>query len=140
MRVRTWQVLLRFFYAGLFGLVLPFVCWGAQATPGHPHARAHVVFWPPEPVQVGPISATPTSLQDLLRGAPICGSHTATPAGLSTPPVLAIFLLLLVLAVSGTDPRNDAPGFAGRQAALLVRWVALRCELPPPRRLCMTSR
>ncbi|MCB0066739.1 MAG: hypothetical protein KDD77_06300, partial [Caldilineaceae bacterium] len=33
--------------AGLFGLVLPFICWGAEITPGHPHSRAHFVFMAP---------------------------------------------------------------------------------------------
>ena len=30
-----------------WALVLPFLCWGAWATPGHPHPRPHLVFFAP---------------------------------------------------------------------------------------------
>lgn len=38
---------LHIFYVGYFALILPFICWGAQATPGHLHTHAHFVFGPP---------------------------------------------------------------------------------------------
>jgi hypothetical protein len=31
-------------YTVLLGFVLPFICWGTLATPGHPHRMAHLVF------------------------------------------------------------------------------------------------
>jgi hypothetical protein len=34
-------------YTVLLGLVLPFICWGTLATPGHPHRMAHLVFFMP---------------------------------------------------------------------------------------------
>jgi hypothetical protein len=34
-------------YTVLLGLVLPFICWGTLATPGHPHRMAHLVFLMP---------------------------------------------------------------------------------------------
>ncbi|MCB9139057.1 MAG: hypothetical protein H6642_11985 [Caldilineaceae bacterium] len=34
-------------YALFIGLILPFICWGALADPGHPHAGPHFVFTPP---------------------------------------------------------------------------------------------
>lgn len=39
--------LLAAIYTVLLGLVLPFICWGTLATPGHPHRMAHLVFWMP---------------------------------------------------------------------------------------------
>lgn len=38
-------------YVLLLGFVLPFICWGRLATPGHPHQMAHLVFMMP-PMQV----------------------------------------------------------------------------------------
>lgn len=34
-------------YTVLLGFVLPFICWGTLATPGHPHRMAHLVFMMP---------------------------------------------------------------------------------------------
>ena len=34
-------------YIAYWALVLPFLCWGAWATPGHPHLHPHFVFSPP---------------------------------------------------------------------------------------------
>lgn len=42
-----WQRVLLGFYAALFGLVLPLICWGALAEPGHPHRFRHFVFAAP---------------------------------------------------------------------------------------------
>ncbi len=44
----TWQYKsLAAGYSVLLGLVLPFICWGTLATPGHPHRMAHLVFLMP---------------------------------------------------------------------------------------------
>lgn len=113
---------LNFFFAGLFGLVLPFICWGVQAAPGHPHARAHFVFLAPE-------GHAPDS-------APHTHDHGAAelPPGKAAPSLLAAFLLLLVVQIAAWAARADAPGFAWLLPAPAARWIVLRQELPPPRR------
>lgn len=44
---RTCQRTLHIFFAGLFALVMPFICLGAFAEPGHPHRFPHFVFVEP---------------------------------------------------------------------------------------------
>lgn len=38
---------IHWFYIFYFALGMPFICWGAVATPGHPHRLPHLVFAPP---------------------------------------------------------------------------------------------
>ncbi len=118
---RASHALLNLCFAGLFGLVLPFICWGAQATPGHPHARAHFVFLAPE--------------EHAHNGAPHAHDHgdAALPSGKATPPLLAISILLLVVLAAAWPARADAPGFPRVLSAPAARWIVLRQELPPPR-------
>ncbi len=35
---------IQWFYIVYFALGMPFICWGAVATPGHPHRLPHLVF------------------------------------------------------------------------------------------------
>jgi hypothetical protein len=128
------RALLNLFFAGVLGLVLPFVCWGAQATPGHPHARAHFVFWPPEMAHAGHAHSGALVTPSAAGGGSV---HLPTdgvlPTGQSTPPLLAIFLLLFMTLVVLCLPRDDAPGFACWRPALLARQIAPRRDPPPPR-------
>ena len=136
--------------AALFGLILPFICWGAEATPGHPHLRAHFVFASPTHVAANPLPAARTA-QDLIRitakalaagashacSAPrptMNGATTAPPAGQSTPLVLAVTVLLLA-AIGlhiGLTRRDDA-WWLLRTAALTHFNHALPVATPPPR-------
>ena len=137
---RPQRALLNLFFAGVLGLVLPFICWGAQATPGHPHARAHFVFWPPDLTPAGHehsgalVTPSAPGGDNGQRQA-----DGALPAGQSTPPLLAIFLLLLMTLVVYFQLRDDAPGFVCWWPALLARWVVPRRDLPPPRRALVLS-
>ena len=131
--------------AGIIGLVLPFICWGAEATPGHPHARAHFVFLTPvhRVEQMWPTARNAQELlrataDDLTRGVhELCAAATqsaSTPAGQSTPLMLAIALLLLAVVrwLATLLLRNDA-GFFLRMAACLPRFLPLDVATPPPR-------
>ena len=119
---RPRRALLNLFFAGILGLVLPFICWGAQATPGHPHARAHFVFWPPEMALAGHAHSDAHLSAD-----------AELPSGQATPSVLAIFLLLLITLIVVFAPRDDIPGFTRWQPALYARWIVPHRDLPPPR-------
>jgi hypothetical protein len=114
------RTLLNLFFIGLFGLVLPFICWGVQATPGHPHARAHFVFLAPE--------------EHVHGSAPHDHGAAALPPGKATPSLLAISILLLVVLAAIWPTRADAPGFPRALPLPAARCVVLRQELPPPRR------
>ena len=116
----TVRTLLNLFFAGLFGLVLPFLCWGAQATPGHPHARAHFVFLAPE--------------EHAHDSVPHDHGVAELPPGKATPSLLAIFMLLLIVLAAAWSTHADAPGFPHSLPAPAARWIVLRQELPPPRR------
>lgn len=143
-----WTRWLNILLAVIFGLVLPFICWGAEATPGHPHARAHFVFLAPMH-RVGPAWPTVTNAQELLRAtaedlargvhdlcatAPRGGEAASTTASQSTPLMLAIALLLLAVVrwLTTLLLRNDA-GFFLRMTAFLPRFPLFDVDTPPPR-------
>lgn len=136
--------------AALFGLILPFVCWGAEATPGHPHIRAHFVFAAPANT---PAYALPpaNSAQELIRissqaiaagayhacTAPLPGTDaaaTATPASQSRPLVLALTILLLAaISTHFCQGRRDNAGWFLRAGALILLSPVLVVATPPPR-------
>jgi hypothetical protein len=135
-----WLRYLHMVFIGLFGFIMPFICWGAEATPGHPHSRAHIVFLPPV------LSAEARAVVHTAAAALAGGAHelctlpqpatAPAPVAKSTPLVLAVTLLLLVvLAVQGPLLRRDKADFAQRAATLLVISPPLAITTPPPRKL-----
>lgn len=46
-QIGEWQRLVLLAYVVLLTFVMPFVCWGAWADPGHPHRSPHFVFATP---------------------------------------------------------------------------------------------
>lgn|GEM_PF-1165859 len=135
------------FLAAILGLVLPFVCWGAEATPGHPHLRAHFVFVAPETFTVR-ASATGGNAQDVIQlasnalanglhelcSAPVQSAVPTPPAGQSTPQTLAVTLLLLaVFGAFFTLHRSHGGGFPERLSAMVFFWLPLDVATPPPR-------
>lgn len=132
--VRGWVHIL---FTAIFGLVLPFICWGAEATPGHPHSRAHIVFLPPA-LSDDARAVVHAAAAALAEGAhDLCGAPkpaaTPAPVAKSTPSVLAVTLLLGVLAVQVLLLRRDKAGFAQRTAGLFVISPPLAIATPPPR-------
>jgi hypothetical protein len=74
--------------------VLPFLCWGAWATPGHPHARPHFVFAAPLLV-----ADTPHAMHHALaHGADPAAAGNAPTTGQSLPSILIVSLFTLVFA------------------------------------------
>ena len=63
-------------YTVLLGLVLPFICWGTLATPGHPHRMAHLVFFMP-PMY----AAMQNEARTLDDQAELAGQHDSMPMG-----------------------------------------------------------
>lgn len=145
-----WLRWLHLLFTAIFGLVLPFICWGAEATPGHVHPRAHFVFLPPPAYNANVISQELGSAHDLIHATatalasglgelcatPLHGAPPAptTPVSQSTPLVLAVTLLLLMaLGAWGAPMRRDGGGF--RQYAMTLHAFAppLVITTPPPR-------
>lgn len=58
------------FLALVYAFVLPFVCWGELATPGHPHKHVHFVFAESTPL--------PLTEPQLLQRVAAEGLHTST--------------------------------------------------------------
>lgn len=97
-------------YTILLGFVLPFICWGTLATPGHPHRMAHLVFMMP-PVRAE-IAVTEAGIdhsahQSQGRTHEVDQPASATqPAGRSVPAELTsaisiiapLFLVQILLA------------------------------------------
>ena len=153
-RMALLERLARLLGACFFAFVLPFICWGSVATPGHPHARPHFVFVAPELTTGAPVAPLhrPTLTETLRRlalaswcgaGAPtqeglLDGGHAA--AGQSIPAVLAVSLLapFVLLAASLVLPRK-LPHFALFLQSLWGRSFALRLSTPPPRCLPIGS-
>lgn len=97
-------------YTILLGFVLPFICWGTLATPGHPHGMAHFVFMTPPmraEVVVKDYKIDHSAHQPGARTDASDQPETATqPVGRSLPPelisaitILSPLLLVLILLV-----------------------------------------
>jgi len=148
----AWTKALHFFYAGLYAFVLPFICWGAQATPGHPHARPHFVFVDPPGHSHLAVASTRTAQSAaewlaLYANSTICGDHSAAPTaavpttepqqqpvGRSAPSQLVISTLIPVGTLSTWSPRQaDCPGCAVWLVAACASPFCAPIPTPPPR-------
>jgi hypothetical protein len=63
-----WQRLLLGCYSALFALVLPLICWGALAEPGHAHRYPHFVFADPVHARLPTGDASAVGLREWLWG------------------------------------------------------------------------
>lgn len=110
-------------YILLIGLVMPFICWGAWAHPGHPHPGPHFVFTAPPAANIAEHDAPGDE-----------GSHHAPePVGQSTPDTTVITLLLVVawgLALAWQSPREMSDSFLRLVGA---PQYSLSVPSPPPR-------
>ncbi|MEZ4615723.1 MAG: hypothetical protein R2867_09460 [Caldilineaceae bacterium] len=142
-----------FFYAALFGALLPFICWGALAMPGHPHAGPHFVFLsPPHYTKAAGIATASASTAHFMAmvdkdspvvhpPAPACdivNSSASTPAGQAYPMFLAVSLILLIglaIALSSADPNHHGfsrclPAFA--RSSLIYKYPLHHRVMPFP--------
>lgn len=145
-----WSKALHLFYAGLYAFVLPLICWGAQATPGHPHARPHFVFTdPPVDHHLGEhVARTVQNVADWLAtyaDTAICGEHNPAqplpaaatpqlPAGRSTPAQLVISSLVPLAMEAALLPlQMDGPGYSVWLVAVSATPFCTLIPTPPPR-------
>jgi len=155
--VPFWQRALLGFYIALFALILPLICWGALAEPGHPHRYPHFVFATPVLAMAqtggGPANRQQPALAAHRRNTPH-GQHGAMqpPAdnqarmatvcnliadgiipGRATPMLMAFSLLLLVFLRIWTVRRLDRSHFVLWQRPPFPESLFLPVPLRPPR-------
>lgn len=144
-RLPCWQRLLLGCYSALFALLLPFICWGALAEPGHPHRTPHFVFADPAPNRptrssrnsaddshgsahaVATVSTQPAAICYLLADSPV--------AGRATPMLLLFTILLLLLVETALSGQIDRAAVVCRLQPLLAQARFIAVPLPPPRPL-----
>ena len=139
-RLGFWCKFLHLFFAGLYAFVLPTICFGAEATPGHPHARAHFVFVEPLAEVHSELAVAPH--RD-LPGA--CHSHSAdptplseddspAPVGRSVPSQLVLSSLMNIGAVASVLPPNaDTTEFPVWLTDIFETSFHALVPTPPPR-------
>lgn len=149
-----WQRLVLGGYSVLFGCILPLICWGATAEPGHPHRYPHFVFAEPQhnpdALPQGAQHATmhdrhktnasAASLHDVHAVASAANPPaicSLTPdggiAGRSTPTLILFSLLLLTFLGEWLVRRLDWPHVAFWRHPQFPKTLVLPVPLPPPR-------
>ena len=118
-------------YAVFLGTVLPFICWGAWAEPGHPHGGPHFVFADPPATHVH----THTVPGPHAHANPVADTGADDVAGQAHPDstlVMASMLMLIASAVWLMRPRITRMDLT---PAPTRRDYRPRIPTPPPRRL-----
>lgn len=152
-----WQRAVLSFYIALFALVLPLICWGALAEPGHPHRAPHFVFAAPLLATPRPRAAMPNRSPHQLPipaateghrqhgtlrtvaasqepAAAMCDLFAdGVIAGRATPMLMAVSLLLLIFLSVWTAHRFDRPQVVLWQRPPFPESLFLPVPLRPPR-------
>ncbi len=153
--LQRWQRWLLGLYVALFAWVLPFICWGAAAEPGHPHRLPHFVFATPvlatavdhvpaEKTAEKPVMAHPNAHHGATHPAVTAAENTppvadkqpnATVPGRSTPKLLLFSILLLILLGAWLVNRLDLPQFSLAFCHQFPASLVLAVPVRPPRLL-----
>ncbi|MEZ4661355.1 MAG: hypothetical protein R2911_27715 [Caldilineaceae bacterium] len=134
-----WERSLLAFYIGLLGLVMPFICWGAYAEPGHPHARPHFVFMDPVmdmpsiPMTLDHAASPSTHMSMPMDPAPATQPANSAPVGRSTPQLLLFALMVLLVGALWQIVRIDKQYLIHIGTALFAKPPRLNVPTPPPR-------
>jgi hypothetical protein len=130
-----WAAWILIFYVIYLGLILPFVCWGALGTPGHPHPVAHFVFAMPEIPHADPLNLDQIPGLSAFVADAAHADHTAQadPAGQSRPDTTLISLLLLVFVGLRLHSASPRLRFSRLWTDHNWRSVFLPIPTPPPR-------
>ena len=136
------QRLLLLVFAMLFAFVLPFICWGAYGTPGHPHQTTHFVFAFPSVTAQQLLADTVQKPKEVIRRLAVACGFIADPgadpadgaAGRSTlDTTSAVSLILLVLLGSWTMFRALPRRRMRPVEAVDPEGVEMPVPTPPPR-------
>jgi hypothetical protein len=124
-------------YVFLLGFVLPFICWGTLATPGHPHQMSHFVFLMPL-LRENALQTMPLVHQSHdYEGAHPVDSPTPPPVGRSVPAQLSTAISLFDLFLVGQTLLLFYLIYTSSRVYLAPNrhLFNLRVITPPPRRL-----
>ena len=146
-QIPKWQRLILAGYVALLTFVMPFICWGAWAEPGHPHGSPHFVF--ATPALAGASDASDSlsrivwSLQSYCGNplmdepAAVAGSggtgDSADIAGQSLPDTTLVVTLLLVLFVGWLQLENLRLTVERMMRFCVATPFAPMVPTPPPR-------
>jgi hypothetical protein len=133
-------------YVAYIALVLPFICWGATAQPGHPHLRPHFVFTDPvvipdataegsahPPAHTQTQHSSSNTLPDHENPSTSLVANTATPTGRAAPTLFAFAVLFLViLSVLSVVPAYRPP-LVILLPTFFPKLTMLVVPVPPPR-------
>jgi hypothetical protein len=121
------------FFALYWVLLLPFICWGAWATPGHPHARPHLVFSPPMTAAHGMgghlhgSMSMPNATQDLTK----CEASEVRTADTVEQLVGAGFNSCEMMPGSSEVAGQSLPSTLATTVFVVVISASLKCDLAP---------
>lgn len=146
-QIPKWQRLILVGYAALLMFVLPFICWGAWAEPGHPHGSPHFVF--ATPVNAGPSNAGNSLSQIVWSLQSFCGNPrmddpttiTGTDsttdigslAGQSLPDTTLVVSMLLILVVGWLQLESLRQTTERVKQLCVATPFAALVPTPPPR-------
>jgi hypothetical protein len=136
-----WQHVIAWSYAVIFGGVLPFICWGAWAQPGHPHSRPHFVFAMPEMAAPAEDAAIGHAHADALErhGMAHADAHAHHDSRSGAAQSQSLPDLLLLLLILGVFPDRTGYRYRNRHEArslsgfLTIAQRAPQVPTPPPR-------
>jgi hypothetical protein len=144
--LKFWQRSALLAFAILFAFVLPFICWGAFATPGHPHLSAHFVFAAPVQSAQQILASTADRTGAIaLHIAAACGllveplstaesSVDGSPIGRSTPSMSTAISLIVIVALAAWTLYRAIPWRGDEMRQPLADHLAdPHVPTPPPR-------
>jgi hypothetical protein len=134
-------------YSIIFALILPLICWGAYATPGHPHRIPHFVFVEPTlkaPAPKPVVALSPSmpghehhNHSEMMPMAPASEDPTPEPnqrvAGRASLSLLLFSILIFVAVDLWLYRKIDERQQRRFILALFVKPAVLPILLPPPR-------
>lgn len=120
--------------AGIFAFILPFICWGALATPGHPHGLPHFVFFAPQSLKAANTTGDDAVHASHAAATPENASDSATePAAQSVTPVLGVALLAPIILLLASLLAPALRHFTRRPNVSTYSSVVMPPVPPPPR-------
>ena len=122
-------------YTLLLGFVLPFICWGTLATPGHPHQMPHLVFL--MPLLRGEALVATTSVHQHHDDENSAPASAPRPVGRSAPAQLTTAIPLFSLLLTAQTLLLFYLAYSSYRLhfAPNSHLSNLRVITPPPRRL-----
>lgn len=142
----TWRAIFVGGYTLLLGLVMPFICFGAMAEPGHPHRFPHFVFVDPTLAPSFAMQMMPaTHAEHTNHGADNATTRHQMPVDHGQQPVgrgvssLALFSMMVLVSALWRLSTIASCQFLRFFSPPFPESVTLSLLLPPPRTHSLNS-